>query len=246
MHMTRSVVREARARHVGGSGTRVVRSDVGILDPFLLLDEIHVQRPLPKRRHSGFEVVTYVIAGSLVHPGGTLRAGGVDWLTTGRGVMHSETPDGDGALEAFRLWINLPAAEKSGPPRHRAIAAEDIPVRDHDRARVRVVADGCGIAPVYLDVALQAGASFVEDLPAAHNGFVYVLEGEIDIGARRVPAHHVAVLGHGDRFVAHGAGVPSRFLLIAGKPLCEPIAWDGTVVMSSRDELARAIAARAE
>ncbi len=250
MHMIRSVVREARAPEDGRA------QHPGILDPFLRFEEIQVQQSRPRRTHAGFEIVTYVLAGSLRHPAGELGAGGVQWVTAARGIEHTEVPGTGGALRAFRLWLNLPAVAKDGEPRSLNLAPDRIPTHTDAGARVRIVAGlfngvpgavhGAAAEPTYLDVSLAAGARFAHTLSTAHNGFAYVFEGAVDIGEHTVPARHVAVLGRGDRIVAHAtAGGPARFLLIAAKPLCEPIAWDGTRVMSTRADLARAMGAEA-
>jgi redox-sensitive bicupin YhaK (pirin superfamily) len=236
------------------------------LDPFLMLDAFGTDDPqdyiggFPDHPHRGFETITYMIAGRMRHRDsagheGLLRDGGVQWMTAGRGVIHSELPEQeDGRMEGFQLWLNLPAREKMRAPWYRDIQSGEIPqLTTPEGAAVRVIAgrshgvDGAvqrsDTEPLYLDIALAPGAGFSQALPAAHNAFVYVYRGDVQIGDARVPAQRMAILAndpHADG-VALRATSASRVLLIAGKPLREPIAQHGPFVMNTHDELVQAV-----
>ncbi|MGM0576225.1 MAG: pirin family protein [Myxococcota bacterium] len=240
------------------------------LDPFLLLDEFRSDDPrdylagFPDHPHRGFETVTYMLAGAMRHRDhvgheGHLRAGSVQWMTAGRGIVHSEMPEQvDGLMWGFQLWVNLPAAQKMRPPRYQDIPPEDIPERDlPGGARVRVVAGRSGdvvgpvrdiaVAPTFLDAHLPPGARFEHPVPASHNAFCYPYEGRGRFGV--TPDHpgedvhrgHLVVLGDGDGLVVQApSDAPLRFLLVAGEPIREPIARYGPFVMNSRDEILQA------
>ena len=235
------------------------------LDPFLMLDAFGTDDPkdyiagFPNHPHRGFETVTYMIAGRMRHRDnagheGLLTNGSVQWMTAGRGIVHSELPEQeDGRMEGFQLWLNLPAKDKMRAPWYRDIATEEIPEFTTDEGvRVRVVAgashgvDGAMqrevTEPLYLDIELPAGASFAQALPAGHNAFVYVYRGGVKVEGTDVPVQRMAILdnngGDGVRFTAPAA---SRVLLIAGKPLNEPIAQYGPFVMNSNEEIFQAV-----
>ena len=236
------------------------------LDPFLMLDAFGTDNPddyiggFPDHPHRGFETVTYMIAGRMRHRDsagheGLLQNGGVQWMTAGRGVIHSELPEQeDGRMEGFQLWLNLPAQDKMRAPWYRDIQDAEIPqfkLGDGTTARV-IAGESHGVAgamqrevtePVYLDVAIPAGASFAQALPATHNAFVYVFRGEVDIGGTPVPAQRMAILANGaDRDgVVLKATADARVLVIAGKPLGEPIAQYGPFVMNTKDEIYEAV-----
>ncbi|MEX1364349.1 MAG: pirin family protein [Nannocystaceae bacterium] len=253
-----------------GAGVRLLRSlgtpQVPMVDPFLMLDEFRSDDPsdyikgFPSHPHRGFETVTYMLAGSMqnkdsVGNTGNLRPGSVQWMTAARGIIHSEMPkQEDGLMWGFQLWVNLPAADKMGDPRYQDIAPEEIPEQVLPQGgTVRVVAGrfgeavgpvgGVATAPVMLDVELPAGGSVHVPIPAGHNGFAYVFGGEAILGDREGPIErgHLAVLGpEGDglRIVAGGAG--TRVLVVAGKPIEEPVARYGPFVMNTRAELEQA------
>jgi redox-sensitive bicupin YhaK (pirin superfamily) len=267
---TRPVARIVTAQEASeGAGVRIRRSigtgELDHLDPFLLLDEFKSDRAadylagFPDHPHRGFETVTYMLAGSMEHRDhkgnhGNLVAGSVQWMTAGRGIIHSEMPKQDhGLMWGFQLWVNLPARDKMQPPRYQDIAPERIPEVDAGGGvRVRVVAgerdgvkgpvSGVATQPLYLDVRLPAGASFEQLLPASHNAFAYVYEGEaeLDDPRRPVAAGRLAVLGEGERFVARAGADGARLLLVAAAPLREPVARYGPFVMNTRDELQQA------
>jgi len=241
------------------------------LDPFLMLDEFGTDNPgdyiagFPPHPHRGFETVTYMLDGHMRHEDhlgnvGELTAGGVQWMTAGRGIIHSEMPQQkEGRMRGFQLWINLPAAEKMKPAGYRDIPATDIPVAElPGGVRVKVIAgsveaDGKAVAgpiqglstePVYLDVALEAGARFAYPLPQGHNAFVYTYEGSVAIGpdARLQPPQSAGILSPGELVEVVAHDVPARFLLLAGKPLGEPVVQYGPFVMNSVEEIQQAIA----
>ena len=235
------------------------------LDPFLMLDAFGTEDPkdyiagFPNHPHRGFETVTYMIAGRMRHRDnagheGLLTNGSVQWMTAGRGIIHSELPEQeDGRMEGFQLWLNLPAKDKMRAPWYRDVATEEIPEFATDEGvRVRVIAGKShGVEgamqrevtePTYLDIELPAGATFAQALPAGHNAFVYVYRGGVKVEGTDVPVQRMAILdnngGDGVRFTAPAA---SRVLLIAGKPLNEPIAQYGPFVMNSNEEIFQAV-----
>ncbi len=241
--------------------------EVPQLDPFLLLDAFGSDDPadylpgFPWHPHRGIETITYVLEGEVEHGDslgnrGVIAAGDIQWMTAGGGIIHQEMPRGDGKkrLAGFQLWANLPAKEKMMEPRYREVARADIPlVMRPGGAVVRVVAgevDGVRgpvkeivTDPQYLDVSMPPGVSFTLPFPAAHTVFSYVFEGE----ARFQPAPHemsgagsLVLFGPGEVVTAETEGHPARFLLVSGRPLKEPIAWRGPIVMNTEDELRKA------
>ncbi|TCP12494.1 hypothetical protein EV683_10990 [Crenobacter luteus] len=238
------------------------------LDPFLMLDEFRSDNPddylagFPDHPHRGFETVTYMLAGRMRHRDSTgneglLAPGGVQWMTAGRGIVHSELPEQqDGLMHGFQLWVNLPACDKMTAPGYRDIPAADIPVTTRDDGvTVKViagVADGTvgavtreATQPLYLDVGLPAGARYEAAIPAGHNAFLYVHDGELAVGGRgqKVLAGQMAVLSNANPAatgVALASAGGARVLVVAGRPLNEPIAQWGPFVMNSRDELEQA------
>ncbi len=236
------------------------------LDPFLMLDAFGSDTPgdylagFPDHPHRGFETVTYMIAGRLRHRDsagneGLLGDGGVQWMTAGRGVIHSELPEQEeGRMEGFQLWLNLAAADKMVAPGYRDIPSAEIPEVELPGATVRVIAGSShGVAgavqrprtePLYLDLHLAPGARFGQRLPAAHNAFVAVYRGAVDIGGTAVPPKRLAILANdaGSDGVRIDAGPEgARLLLVAGAPLDEPIAQHGPFVMNSREQLIQAV-----
>lgn len=236
------------------------------LDPFLMLDAFASDNPddyiggFPDHPHRGFETVTYMIAGRMQHRDsagheGLLETGGVQWMTAGRGVIHSEMPQQEaGVMEGFQLWLNLPARDKMSAPWYRDFAAADLPRFDTDAGvAVTVIAgESHGVsgavtreatAPLYLDLHLPAGTRFCQTLPAGHNAFVFVYRGEVQIGGERLPAGRMAILANeaaADGVVIEAAG-EARVLLIAGRPLNEPIAQYGPFVMNTDQEIYQAL-----
>lgn len=238
------------------------------LDPFLMLDEFRSDDPddygagFPDHPHRGFETVTYMLAGRMRHQdnhgnAGLLTAGGVQWMTAGRGLVHSEMPEQeDGLMHGFQLWLNLPSASKMTEPWYRDVPEAEIPVvRLASGGSIRVIA---GIAegvlgamtrertePLYLDVQLPAGSSYDAVIDPAFNGFVYVYEGVVALGepARAVNERQMALLGNAPETdgVSLRTESGARALVIAGRPLREPIAQYGPFVMNSAEELDQAI-----
>jgi redox-sensitive bicupin YhaK (pirin superfamily) len=236
------------------------------LDPFLMLDAFGTDDPqdyiggFPDHPHRGFETVTYMIAGRMRHRDsagheGLLQTGGVQWMTAGRGVIHSELPEQEsGRMEGFQLWLNLAAKDKLRAPWYRDIQSAYIPeFTTGDGVKVRAIAGrshGVEAAmqrdvtePLYLDLEVPAGASFTQSLPSSHNAFVYVYRGGISIGDVDVPLQRMAILRNepdSDGVVLR-AGAASRVLLIAGKPLGETIAQHGPFVMNTNEEIFQAV-----
>ncbi|HEY1150149.1 MAG TPA: pirin family protein [Pseudoduganella sp.] len=236
------------------------------LDPFLMLDNFGSDEAndyiagFPDHPHRGFETVTYMLTGRMRHRDsagneGLLTNGGVQWMTAGRGVIHSEMPEQEaGLMEGFQLWLNLPAKDKMRKPWYKDFQAGEIPSFETDAgAKVRVIAGSShGVAgavqrevtePLYIDVELPAGASFSQLLPAGHNAFIYTYRGEVKVGEKAVPARSMAILANtaGSDGVTVTAGEASRFILIAGKPLNEPIVQYGPFVMNSQEEIFQAV-----
>jgi redox-sensitive bicupin YhaK (pirin superfamily) len=259
-----------------GAGVRLRRSlgsrQLDHLDPFLLLDEFRSDQAadylagFPDHPHRGFETVTYMLAGSMRHEdhqghAGTLSAGSVQWMTAGRGIIHSEMPRQEqGLMWGFQLWVNLPARMKMMAPRYQDLPPSAIPeVLTADGARVRAIAGEVGgvsgavtgivTEPTYLDVRVPPGGRFEHGLPAGHNACAYVFEGEGAVGATGseagagtpVRAGHLAVLGAGEQVAVSAGASAVRFLLLAARPIGEPIARYGPFVMNSREEILQAI-----
>ncbi|MGZ3181718.1 MAG: pirin family protein [Telluria sp.] len=235
------------------------------LDPFLMLDAFGSDSAddyiagFPEHPHRGFETVTYMIQGSMRHRDsggneGLITDGGVQWMTAGRGVAHSEMPEqSEGRMEGFQLWLNLPARDKMCDPWYRDIPSGEIPrFTTPAGAAVQVIAGSShgvtgavqreATAPLYLDIALPAGASFDQPLPAAHNAFLYVYRGEVVVEGKAVPSGRMAILANPPEAdgVRVTAPADARFLLLAGQPLGEPIAQYGPFVMNTQDELMQA------
>jgi len=236
------------------------------LDPFLMLDAFGTDNlddyigGFPDHPHRGFETITYMIAGRMRHRDsagheGLLQNGGVQWMTAGRGVIHSELPEQeDGRMEGFQLWLNLAGQDKMSAPWYRDIQADEIPqFTTADGATVRVIAgESHGVAgavqrattePLYLDIHLPAGTSFAQPLPATHNGFVYVYRGRVQVGDTPVETQRMAILDNAPERdgVVLRADEESRVLLIAGRPLNEPIVQYGPFVMNSKEEIFQAV-----
>ncbi len=254
-----------------GAGVRLYRVIGGPglpdLDPFLLLDEFVSDDPgdylagFPDHPHRGFETVTYMLAGRMRHGdnqgnSGLLEAGSVQWMTAGRGIVHSEMPEQEnGLMWGFQLWVNLPARNKLCPPRYQDIPPRDIPlVTLPGGGRVRVIAGrlgevagpvhGIDAEPRYFDVELPAGSSLSLPLPDTHTAFVYCYDGGVTIGGDRptpLERRRLAVLGAGDTLTLAAPGAAARALVVAGRPFAEPVARYGPFVMNTREEIMAAI-----
>jgi quercetin 2,3-dioxygenase len=259
-----------------GAGVKLRRSlgsERGLyVDPFLMLDEFSTDNPddyiagFPAHPHRGFETVTYMIDGHMLHEDhmgnrGDLKSGGAQWMTAGRGIIHSEMPQqSEGRMRGFQLWINLPAAEKMKPAWYRDIEPHEIPqVVLAAGGTAKIIAGTISVAgeetagvitgittdPLYLDVDLPNGSSFTHDLPEDYSAFVYVYEGNVTIGVpgatRPLKTSSGGVLSPGDQIRVTADGAPARFLLLAGKPLREPIVQYGPFVMNTREEVEQAV-----
>jgi len=236
------------------------------LDPFLMLDAFGSDKAgdyiagFPEHPHRGFETVTYMLEGRMRHRDsagheGLVTNGGVQWMTAGRGVVHSEMPEqNEGLMEGFQLWLNLPAKDKMSAPWYRDIPSDDVPrFTLDDGSTVQVIAGSShGVAgavqrditqPLYLDIDLPAGATFEQPLPAGHNAFLYVFRGEVVVEGKAVPQARMAILDNDTAAdgVRIKATAPARLLLIAGRPLNEPIAQYGPFVMNTQAEIFQAV-----
>ena len=236
------------------------------LDPFLMLDAFGSDQPddyiagFPDHPHRGFETVTYMIAGRMLHRDsagheGLLENGGVQWMTAGKGVIHSEIPQQEeGVMEGFQLWLNLPKSDKMNRPWYRDFKAAELPrfVTQQGVAVTVIAGESHGVrgavtrdttAPNYLDLHLPAGARFAQQLPASHNAFVYVYRGEVSIAGQAVPLQRMAILANEAQAdgVVIEASADARVLLISGQPLKEPIVQYGPFVMNSQEEIYQAL-----
>jgi quercetin 2,3-dioxygenase len=257
-----------------GAGVKIKRSlgqtQRARFDPFLMLDEFGSESAtdyiagFPSHPHRGFETVTYMLDGHMLHEDhmgnkGHLKNGDVQWMTTGRGIIHSEMPQQEeGLMRGFQLWLNLPAAEKMKPAAYKDIPSSDIPVANlANGGCIKVIAntaiiDGKKIAgpiqglttdPIYWDVHLPFNGEFSHAIPATHNTFVYVYEGEVAIGndKRKLHKGSAGLLGAGDEISLTALVDDTRFILLAGIPLNEPIAQYGPFVMNTQAEIEQAI-----
>jgi redox-sensitive bicupin YhaK (pirin superfamily) len=252
-----------------GAGVRLTRV-IGIpelrnLDPFLMLDHFGSEQAadyiagFPNHPHRGFETVTYMLEGRMRHRDnqgneGLLTSGSVQWMTAGRGLIHSEMPEQEeGRMSGFQLWINLPARDKMTAPRYQDIAPERIPeVEPLAGAKVRVLAgefasvkgpvDAAATSPLYLDIALPAGASLSVPVPSGHTAFAYVFEGKAALAGQPVSTDVMALLSEGDTVEVAAPESAARLILVAGRPLREPIVQHGPFVMNHAHEIHQAIA----
>ncbi len=236
------------------------------LDPFLMLDAFGSDQAddyiagFPDHPHRGFETISYMIAGRMRHRDsagheGLLQNGGVQWMTAGSGVIHSEIPEQEqGAMEGFQLWLNLPARDKMRAPWYRDFTAEELPrLSTPDGVTVTVIAGEShgvtgavtreGTEPLYLDLHMPQGSHFVQPLPAQHNAFVYVYRGAVSIAGQAVPMQRMAILKNdaGSDGIHIEASEDAKLLLIAGRPLQEPIAQYGPFVMNTQEEVFQAV-----
>ena len=259
------VVGHATSDGAGVKLTRVLTQSLQHrLDPFLMLDAFGSDAPddyiagFPDHPHRGFETVTYMIAGRMRHRDNTgheglLESGGMQWMTAGRGVIHSEIPQQrEGRMEGFQLWLNLPGKDKMCAPWYRDFAAADLPgfITDSGIGVTVIAGESHGIIgavtrqvtePLYLDLSLPAGTRFTQRLAADHNAFAYVYRGEIAIAGQSVPSQRMAILNNGSDGVLIEAHDEARALLIAGRPLGEPIAQYGPFVMNTEQEIYQAL-----
>jgi hypothetical protein len=253
-----------------GAGVRLTRvigtQQLPDLDPFLLLDEFGSDKPgdyiagFPSHPHRGFETVTYMLDGRMRHKDnhgneGLLTPGSVQWMTAGRGIVHSEMPEQEeGLMRGFQLWVNLPAKDKMTAPQYQEFSADRIPeAQPSEGVRVKVIAGRVGDVvgpvsqpatdPTYLDIALEPGKSFEHAVSRDHNAFVYVYQGVVHVdGEDVVPKGDLLVFGPGDAIRVTAGSAAVRLILVAGRPLNEPVARHGPFVMNTREEIMQAFA----
>ncbi|WP_266168698.1 pirin family protein [Dyella subtropica] len=267
----RSILRRIRGTDTSdGAGVKLKRiigqPGLDMVDPFLLLDEFRSDQAgdylagFPEHPHRGFETVTYMLAGHMQHGDnhgnrGDLGPGSVQWMTAGRGILHSEMPQQEnGLMWGFQLWVNLPAKDKMTEPRYQDIGPERIPVaHPSDGVEVKVIAGelfgatgpvaGVVTAPVYLDIAVQPGAQVEIPLPEGHSAFAYVFDGsDAQVAGDVLRRSELAVLSKGDSVRVAGRDAAARVLLVAGKPLGESVARYGPFVMNTPEQIHEAIA----
>ena len=258
-----------------GAGVKLRRSlgsgSFARLDPFLMLDEFYSDNPddyiagFPAHPHRGFETVTYMLDGRMQHKDhlgntGDLGPGSVQWMTAGRGVIHSEMPQqSEGRMRGFQLWINLPAREKMKPADYRDIPADKVPELPFNGGMARVIAGTLTLAghsldgavngsdqpmatdPLYVDLRLDPGSEICVPVPDDRNAFVYLYEGEAIIDERMLQKRNAAVLDDGDEVCVRAGEHGARLLLLAGKPLEEPVVQYGPFVMNTRGEIEQAM-----
>ncbi len=263
-----------------GAGVKLRRS-IGAapglrLDPFLMLDEFGTENPddyiagFPPHPHRGFETVTYMLDGHMRHEDhlgnvGELKSGGVQWMTAGRGIIHSEMPQQEsGRMRGFQLWINLPGAQKMQPAKYRDIPAGELPVETlPGGGQVKVIAGrvdvgghsiagpinadgGHGTDPLYLDLQLPPGTGHAQALKAGYSAFLYVYEGTVIVGAgadaRELRTYASGVLSDGDTVEITAGAEGARLILLAARPLNEPVVQYGPFVMNTREEIEQALA----
>lgn len=243
----------------------IASPQLDMLDPFLLLDMFSSDNPddyiagFPPHPHRGFETVTYLLHGRMRHKDsvgheGVIQSGGVQWMTAGSGIEHSEMPEQDnGLLQGFQLWVNLPASQKMMAPRYQELEPEQMPVETSDGMRIRVIAGETALGtrgpvtqiaaqPIYFDVALAANQVFQQSIGEHHAAFVFVIAGEINVQGtsdNSVIKNQLAILSSGTELKIQAAQ-DSQFLLIAGQPFNEPVARYGPFVMNTREEIEQA------
>lgn len=254
-----------------GDGVQLTRviggAELNMFDPFLLFDAFGSDKPqdyiggFPAHPHRGFETVTYMLAGKMRHKDsagneGVISAGDIQWMTAGKGIIHSEMPEQEqGLLAGFQLWVNLPATDKMSPPRYQEYKSDDIATETIEGVgSIKVIAgktangtegviDNTFTSPIYWHVELTDSHSLIERLPTNHNAFIYVIKGEIKIGKKftKVTAGQLAVLTLGEQLTISNQA-PASYLVIAGQPLQEPVFRNGPFVMNSKAEIYQAFA----
>ena len=252
-----------------GAGVKLKRSigtpAINYLDPFLMLDEFGSENKddyiggFPPHPHRGIETVTYMLEGKFEHEDSTgakgkMSSGDVQWMKTGSGIIHSEMPAmSEGKLHGFQLWINMPAKLKINKPEYIYIEAKQMKVHKDLKKKIKIIAGkfgkiegpikGHNVEPVYFDVELEKNKEFNFDLLSTHNSFVYLIEGEIKIGNKnhnKVNDSTLIILTKGEKFKVKGI-TKSKFLLVSGKPIDEPIARGGPFVMNTKEEILKAV-----
>jgi len=253
-----------------GAGVKLIRvlgqSLQKRLDPFLMLDAFKSDTPqdylggFPDHPHRGFETLTYLVAGRMRHHDnaghqGLLETGGIQWMTAGRGIIHSEMPEQqDGLMEGFQLWINLPASDKMIPASYQDVQSAQIPEWiTAEGVKIRVIVGASqgvqgsiqrpATQPLFLDLHMPAGSRFSQPLAVGHNAFFYVYRGEVSVSGQSVAAQRMAVLANDEQAdgIIFEAGQASRLILVAGLPLHEPIVQYGPFVMNTPEQIEQAI-----
>lgn len=252
------------SRAVDGAGVSLVRvigyHDTEDFDPFLMLDAFDSRNPedyikgFPWHPHRGIETITYLIKGDIEHGDslgnkGSILDGQCQWMTAGSGIIHQEMPKPSERMLGVQLWLNLPAKYKMTAPKYRSITMEDIPVIEEQGKRIHIIsgdykgsrgaAKGDFVKALYLDVEMEPGSEWVIDTEGEDTLFIYIMEGEAKFGEeeRLIQEKHAVLFSHGNKLKAVTADNKARFLLFSGKPLKEPIAWGGPIVMNTKEEL---------
>lgn len=253
-----------------GDGVRMVRligtAELDMVDPFLLLDAFGSDKPndyiggFPPHPHRGFETVTYLLEGNMRHKDnagneGVIKSGGVQWMTAGKGIVHSEMPEQEnGLLQGFQLWVNLPANSKLTAPAYQEFSASEIPVESWENGtEIRVIAGSTEngttgpvkndyVSPLYMDVLLSTDEPFAQRVKATDNTFIYVIEGEVEIGEQAQPlaVKALGILEPGELIMVRAKTETARFIVVSAKPLNEPVARGGPFVMNTQDEVRQA------
>jgi redox-sensitive bicupin YhaK (pirin superfamily) len=266
MSKTRKIRQVLKSKPViEGAGVHLKRvfgfGEVPQFDPFLMLDDFRSDNPelylkgFPWHPHRGIETITYVLKGDVEHGDslgnkGVISSGDVQWMTAGSGIIHQEMPKGDaqGSMHGFQLWANLPASEKMMTPRYHGITANQIPeVKLENGVRTRIIAGTVNgtsgpvkdivIDPEYLDCSVPEGVTYVHPTEPDYTAFIYVINGWGEIEDTKVENGTLVLFDKGDEFFIKATGSPVRFLLLTGKPLNEPVAWRGPIVMNTQAEL---------
>lgn len=271
MNSTKEVVKVTRGMPASdGAGVRLTRligqPEIQDLDPFLMLDFFESDDPddyiagFPPHPHRGFETVTYLLNGRMRHQDnqgneGVIESGGVQWMTAGKGVIHSEMPEQEnGLLKGFQLWINLPSHAKMSDPAYQEFTPDQVPVETReDGTEIRVITGttehgttgpvkNAYVHPTYLDVKLSADSDFIQPLPTDSHSFILIIEGDVKIGNNAMPLQKgmLAILSEGEQVQVVSGKTSGRFLLVSGQPIREPIAKGGPFVMNTQEELHQA------
>lgn len=254
---------------IEGAGVHLRRvfgfQETSLFDPFLLLDDFRSDSPeeflsgFPWHPHRGIETITYVLKGDVEHGDslgntGVISSGDVQWMTAGSGIIHQEMPkgDGNGSMYGFQLWANLPANQKMMPPRYRDIGAADIPeVELENGIKIKIIAgrvsgvsgpvDDIVIDPEYLDCLLPPATRFIHETKRGYTALLYIIDGKGSVAETSVSNGTLVLFGDGDELAVTASGSSGlRFLLLSGKPLKEPVAWRGPIVMNTQQELEQA------
>lgn len=272
MKQNRELIEKITGRAASdGDGVKLTRVFGGQgperFDPFLMLDEFGSDEAadyiggFPSHPHRGFETVTYMLEGRMLHEDhlgnqGLLEPGGVQWMTAGRGIIHSEMPQqSSGLMRGFQLWINLPAEQKMQPASYQDMPAETFPFHEIPGGQLKVIAgsltvedqtfsgpiQGKPTEPLYIDLHLEPGQTFTAPVAGHLNALVYVYEGAAGIGEAELSTNQLGRLGEGEQIVITAGAAGVRLLLLAGKPLREPIVQYGPFVMNSREEIEQAL-----